>query len=205
RERSATPIFVLNFIPPAADMDGVLARLSIFDWVMELNRALGAMPDAIPSVFVVDVARLACSSNLGEWDDRRLWRLARVGINPKKFPTLAARLARSLAALRRPAAKCLALDLDNTVWGGIVGEVGVEGVQCSDGHYPGNAFADFGRAVLALRARGVLLAVASKNDRALVDQVFRDRTDMPLRPEHIAEWEVHWRPKPESLRRIAES
>src|SRR6266566_535607 len=207
RERSAAPIFLLNFVPPAADMDGLLSPpggRSVFDWAMELNASLREMSGALPSVFVVDAARLACASNLPDWDDRRLWRLARVGINPKKFPALAALLARNLAALRRPPAKCLALDLDNTVWGGIVGEVGAEGVHCADGHYPGNAFADFQRALLALRARGILLAVASKNDRAAVDQVFRERTDMPLRAEHIAEWEVHWEPKPGSLRRIAQ-
>ena len=185
-------------------MDGLLSGRSAFDWVMELNASLRQMAGALPSVFVVDAARLACASNLAEWDDRRLWRLARVGISPKKFPVLAALLARSLAALRRPPAKCLALDLDNTVWGGVVGEAGVEGIHCADGHYPGNAFADFQRAALALRARGILLAVASKNDRAIVDQVFRERSDMPLRAEHIAEWEVHWEPKPESLRRIAQ-
>jgi FkbH-like protein len=206
RERSAAPIFLLNFLPPAADVDGLLAppARSVFDWAMELNFAIRDMARELTSVFVVDLARLATSSNLPDWDDRRLWRLARVGINPKKFAVLAPRLARTLAALRRPAAKCLALDLDNTIWGGIVGEVGAEGVHCSDGHYPGNAFADFQRAVLALRARGILLAVASKNDRASVDQVFGDRSDMPLRAEHIAAWEVHWEPKPASLRRIAD-
>ena len=196
RERSATPLFLINFLPPIADG---------FDQAMELNLALREMAGSLSSVFVIDLARLACGSNLPEWRDRRLWYLARVGINPKKFPALAARIARSLAALRRPAAKCLAFDLDNTVWGGVAGEAGAEGVHCSDGHYPGAAFADFQRGLLALRARGVLLAVASKNDRALVDQVFRERADMPLRPEHIAEWEVHWEPKPASLRRIAKT
>jgi FkbH-like protein len=204
RERSATPIFLLNFVPPAADMDGLLGGRSVFDWVMELNASLRNMAASLPSVFVVDAARVACATNLAEWDDRRLWRLARVGINPKKFPALAALTARSLAALTRPPARCLALDLDNTIWGGIVGEAGVEGIDCADGHYPGNAFADFQRAVLALRARGILLAVASKNDRATVDQAFRERADMPLRAEHVAEWEVHWEAKPESLRRIAQ-
>src|SRR5262249_24752473 len=150
------PVFLLNFVPPAADMDGLLApprAASVFDWVMDLNARLREMAAALPSVFLVDVARLACGSNLPDWEDRRLWCLACVGINPKKLPIVAALSARCLAALHRPPAKCLAIDLDNTVWGGIVGEAGAEGVQCADGHYPGNAFADFQRALLTLRAR----------------------------------------------------
>jgi FkbH-like protein len=148
-------------------------------------------------------AQLACIDGLADWRDLRFWYLARVGINPKKFPILAACLARCLAALRRPAAKCLVFDLDNTVWGGILGDAGPRGILCAGSDYPAGAYADFQRALLALRSRGILLAVASKNDWALVEEAFQVRDDMPLRPEHIAEWEVHWNPKPESLDRIA--
>ncbi len=202
RERSAAPLLVLDFIPPAAEMNGLLGA-SLFDWTLELNRALKRGAAEIPDVFVIDASRIACSSNLGEWRDARMWYLARAAINPKKFPLLAARIARGLAALRRPAAKCLVLDLDNTLWGGILGDLGAEGILCADTDYPANAYADFQRAVLALRSRGILIAVASKNDRANVDEVFRKRRDMPLRAEHISDWEVHWDPKPQSLERIA--
>jgi FkbH-like protein len=204
RERSAVPVFVLDLIPPAHDMDGILGGGGLFAWTMALNAALREVAAAFPSVFVIDAAKLACSSNLAEWRDARMWMLARVGINPRKFPVLASKIARSFAALTRPAAKCLVLDLDNTLWGGILGDAGADGILCADTDYPSNAYADFQRAVLALRSRGILLAVASKNDRESVDEVFSRRRDMPLRPEHISDWEVHWDPKPESLRRIAE-
>lgn len=204
RQRSTTPIFIQTFVPPGIDMDGLLAGPgSVFSWVLELNATLRRMASELPSVFVVDAAKLAFGSNLGDWRDARLWLLAKVGINPKKFPLLGSHIARCFAALRRPAAKCLVMDLDNTVWGGILGEVGYERIHCADTGYPGNAYAEFQRALLGLRSRGIVLAVASKNDRAWVEEVFRKRTDMPLRPEHITEWEVHWDPKPTSLRRIA--
>jgi FkbH-like protein len=207
RKRSMTPIFVQNFIPPASDMDGLLAasgRSAVFDSVMEMNAALRQMASSLSGVFIVDAAKIACRNNLVEWCDRRLWFLAKAGINPKKFPLLASEIARCFAALRRPAAKCLLLDLDNTVWGGILGDVGPEGIHCANEEgYPGNAYAAFQHALLALRSRGVLLAVASKNDAALVEDAFRKRLDMPLRPEHITDWEVHWGPKSESLLRIA--
>lgn len=206
RERSRSPIFVQNFLPPAGDMEGLLAASGarpIFDWTMELNARLRRMAGSLGSVFVIDAARLAANSGLEEWRDNRLWLLAKIGINPKRFGLLASHMARCFAALRRPAAKCLVLDLDNTLWGGILGDLGPDGIQCAASDYPGNAYAAFQQAVLALRSRGILLAVASKNDTSLVEEAFRKRTDMPLRSDHFADWEVHWEPKPESLQRIA--
>ncbi|MGE5648163.1 MAG: HAD-IIIC family phosphatase [Acidobacteriota bacterium] len=194
RARSAAPVFLLDFIPP---------NESLFDWTAQINASLARMAASIGSVYRIGAAALAASSDLPAWRDARLWYLARAGINPKKFPVLAARIARSFAALRRPAAKCLVLDLDNTLWGGVLGEAGPAGILCADTDYPANAYADFQRAVLALRARGILLAVASKNDEPLVEEAFRTRANMPLRREHISDWEVHWGPKPESLQRIA--
>ncbi|HEX8985236.1 MAG TPA: HAD-IIIC family phosphatase [Bryobacteraceae bacterium] len=206
RARSAAPAFLLDFIPPpagtAAPLDAGSAR-SLLDWTVELNAALRGMACALDAVYVIGAAGLAAASGFTDWRDARMWYLARAGINPKKFPLLASHIARCFAASRRPAAKCLVLDLDNTLWGGILGDAGPEGILCADTDYPANAYADFQRAALALRSRGILLAVASKNDQALVEEAFRQRAGMPLRHEHISAWEVHWEPKPESLRRIA--
>ena len=202
RARSETPIFVLNVIPPAVEKNGLLPGSS-FERVMEINRALRELAGSLTSVFIVDAALIASRFGLNDWCDRRLWFLARAGINPKKFPILASHIARCFAAWQRPAAKCLVLDLDNTVWGGVLGDAGPEGIHCTGDDYPGSAYADFQRALLGLRSRGILLAVASKNDAALVEQAFHVRTGMVLKRKHITEWEVHWGPKPESLQRIA--
>src|SRR5262249_6388194 len=148
RERSATALFVQNFIPPPIDPSGLLAReKSLLEWVMELNMALRNAVAKLGSMYIVDAAEIACSSNLIEWRDTRLWYMAKVGINPRKFPVLAARVARCFHALRTPSAKCLVLDLDNTVWGGILGEAGPDGIHCAGNDYPGNAFAEFQRAL----------------------------------------------------------
>jgi FkbH-like protein len=206
RARSTVPVFVQEFIPPAVDLGGLLdssTGRSLFAWTMDLNAALRRTAAAAGSVYVIGAARLAATHDLASWRDGRMWYLAHAGINPKKFPVLAAQIARSFAALRRPAAKCLVLDLDNTLWGGVLGDLGADGILCADTDYPANAYADFQRAVLALRSRGILLAVASKNDAALVEEAFTRRVNMPLGREHISDWEVHWGPKPESLQRIA--
>jgi predicted enzyme involved in methoxymalonyl-ACP biosynthesis len=130
RARSAAPAFLHDFIPPASFGGGLLDG-AVFDWVMELNAALRRMASGMDGVFVPAAARTACVSGLAGWRDQRFWYLARVGINPKKFPILAAHLARCLAALRRPAAKCVVFDLDNTVWGGILGDAGPRGILCA--------------------------------------------------------------------------
>jgi FkbH-like protein len=98
--------------------------------------------------------------------------------------------------------KCLVLDLDNTIWGGIVGEEGVDGIQLG-ATYPGSAFLEFQKHVLALQQRGVILAIASKNNPADVEEVFARHRFMQLRKEHFADVQVGWEPKSESLRRLA--
>jgi FkbH-like protein len=206
RARSNAPLFVCDFLPPAFDMEGLLAAAggpSAFDLTMELNRGLRRAAGFTPNLFVVGASALACATGLQGWCDRRMWYLARAGINPKKLPALARLVARTIAAFFRPAAKCLVLDLDGTLWGGVLGDAGPDGIFCAGADYPANAYADFQRAVLALRSRGILLAVASKNDSPLVEEAFEKRRDMPLRREHFADWEVHWGPKPESIQRIA--
>jgi FkbH-like protein len=206
RDRNATPILLQNFIPPDIDMDGLLptsGARSIFSWAMELNQGISKLAASLPDLYVVDAAKLAFESGLKTWRDRRLFYIAGIGINPRKYPILSSQVARCLVALRHPPAKCLVLDLDNTVWGGILGEVGAANIQCAGSWYPANAYADFQRALLGLRSRGILLAVASKNDPHLVADAFRERSEMPLRPEHITAWEVHWEPKSHSLQRIA--
>src|SRR3989442_2370333 len=93
-------------------------------------------------------------------------------------------------ALRGRTRKCLVVDLDNTLWGGIVGEVGPRGIALGP-EYPGSAFMAFQRAVLDLGKRGVLLAIASKNNDADVQEVFADHPHMVLAREPFVHTEIH--------------
>ena len=105
--------------------------------------------------------------------------------------------------MHRPAIKCLALDCDDTLWGGVVGEKGVGGLQLGD-EFPGNAFADFQRLVLQWKERGLLLALLSKNDEQDVWDVFEKHDGMILQRSDIAAWRINWEPKSEGLSAIAE-
>src|SRR3954452_3586310 len=102
----------------------------------------------------------------------------------------------------RPAPKCIVLDCDNTLWGGVVGEDGVGGIALGSA-FPGSGYQEFQKVLKALKERGVLLAVASKNNPREVDDVFSQHDDMVLRAEDIAVWRVNWGPKSQSLREIA--
>jgi FkbH-like protein len=94
------------------------------------------------------------------------------------------------------------LDLDNTLWGGTLGEEGTGGIQLGP-DYPGSAFLAFQKSILQLQKKGILLAVASKNNADEVDQVFETHPHMVLRKEHFVCFQVHWKSKVESLREIA--
>src|SRR6185437_9273062 len=106
-------------------------------------------------------------------------------------------------ALTGKSKKCLVLDLDNTLWGGVLGEDGVGGIKLGS-TYPGSAYLAFQREILHLHQRGVLLAISSKNNLEDVQEVFSTRSEMLLQAEHFAALEVHWKPKTQSLLRIAD-
>lgn len=103
----------------------------------------------------------------------------------------------------RPTPKCIVLDCDNTLWGGVVGEDGVGGIELGQA-FPGSGFQGFQKVLKSLKDRGVLLAIASKNNPQEVDDVFTQHDDMVLGKDDIAVWRVNWNLKSQSLREIAD-
>jgi len=99
--------------------------------------------------------------------------------------------------------KCLVLDCDNVLWGGILSEDGIDGIQVGESGL-GRPFQDFQRYLLDLYYHGVILAVCSKNDELDVSRVFREHTGMLLKEEHIACFKCNWANKPENIRCISE-
>ncbi len=100
--------------------------------------------------------------------------------------------------------KCLVLDCDNVLWGGILSEDGVENIKLGGGGF-GRPYQDFQRFVLSLYYHGVILAVCSKNDVHDVLTMFREHNEMILKEEHIACFQVNWENKPDNIKRIAET
>jgi FkbH-like protein len=159
--------------------------------------------DARGDGLLLDVGGLASSVGSDSWADPLEWTLAKFPFASRYAPLWADHLCRLLAASHGLARKCLVLDLDNTVWGGAVGDDGIEGLVLGPGSPLGEAFVDIQETALALRARGVVLAVCSKNDEHTVLQVLRDHPEMRLRPSHIACLMANWQDKAANLRAIA--
>jgi FkbH-like protein len=205
RAKSNAPVLVANFATPSrlplGPFDANVSD-SLTHALAEANRELVKAVSPFASTIIWDYAGLVRESGANTWTDPRMWALARVPVAADKQPLLAKHLARSLAAISFTTAKCLVLDLDNTIWGGVIGDDGLEGIKLGD-DYPGNVFKSFQRAVLGLADRGILLAVVSKNDLPVVQEAFRNHPEMLIRPESIAAMQVNWEPKSENLRAIA--
>jgi FkbH-like protein len=205
RARCAAPLLVHNFAAPAWRRLGILDAASPHGQtrlVSRLNDALLEAAREATDVYVVDYASLASRHGALQWYDPRMRLYARAPIAQSMLAPLAREYMRFVRCLVGFTKKCLVVDMDNTLWGGVVGEEGVDGIHLGP-TYPGSAYVEFQQEVLALQRRGVILAVASKNNAADVDEVFARHGSMVLKKEHFADLQVHWEPKSESLRRIA--
>ena len=120
------------------------------------------------------------------------------------LPAVARCLARHLACVFKPRRKVLVLDMDNTLWGGVVGEDGVHGIQLGQ-DFPGSAYVAFQHMALALRESGVLLALASKNNEADAMAVFAERPEMVLKPEHFSARRINWQDKASNIASMADA
>ena len=167
----------------------------------EANARLLGLMETGPAVVVLDLEPMAEELRLS---DQRF----RVYAGTPFTTELMARYAREVGHLASGLAgqgrKCLVLDLDGTIWDGVLGEDGVDGIAISDGSR-GQAFRAFQRVVKQLGAQGVLLAVVSKNEVSAVREVLRDRADMVLREEDFVRIAANWRPKHENLTELAQA
>lgn len=170
--------------------------------VEALNSGIGQSFGGTPDV-LFDVAALAETVGLAEWHDPTLWNMAKLPFAGRFLPLYAEQVARLVAALRGKSRKCLVLDLDNTLWGGVIGDDGLEGIVLGEGDATGEAHLAVQRAALALRERGVVLAVSSKNEDAIARLPLQKHPEMLLKEEHIAVFQANWQDKASNIQAIA--
>ncbi len=205
--RLPATLLVANFVAPEHPAAGVADAKDPYgetELYLDLNLSLLRRFKGEPRVQVLDADRLAAACGKGRALDRRLAYLAAMDWSPDLLPLVAAEVVRQARAARGLARKCLALDLDGTLWGGTVGEDGAAGVRVGPGDPEGEAYLDFQRRLKALERRGVLLALCSKNNPEDVREVFASRPEMALAWEDFAAVAIGWEGKHEGLRRIAE-
>jgi FkbH-like protein len=203
RQRTGARVVQHNFALPADEPLGHLTtRLAASAGALrrQLNARLGQA--AGDEVSIVDCERLASEVGKRTWFDARYWYRSKQAVSLSCVPLLARHTAAVIAACLGQSKKCLVLDLDNTVWGGVLGEDGIGGVRLGQGEV-GEAFTAFQRHVLALKERGVILAVASKNNPEDAREMFAAHPDMVLTLDDVAVFSACWDDKATQLRRIA--
>jgi len=155
----------------------------------------------------VDILALdlrAEEDGLDAWYDPVLWYRAKQEIALQASPFFGDLVGRLLAARQGRSSKCLVLDLDNTLWGGVIGDDGMSGIALGQGSALGEAFVGFQEYVQQLARRGIIIGVCSKNDHATAIEVFDSHPEMVLRRNDVASFVANWSDKPTNLRRIAE-
>ncbi len=202
RSRSAKPLFLgvvkAPTSPNAQAFDVHLGRAARRD---AFQRGLIPLGQQLKDVHLLDLN--ADSIGIAQWFDPRGYLTTRSVFVHRVLPPVARVLARSLACLFRPRRKVLVLDMDNTLWGGVVGEDGVDGIALGQ-EFPGSAFLNLQRMALDLRQTGVLLALASKNNESDAMAVFERRPEMLLKPEHFSARRINWIDKPANIAAIAQ-
>ena len=145
----------------------------------------------------------AASDGLMAWHDPALWHRAKQEIHPQATAVYGDLVARLVAANQGRSSKCLVLDLDNTLWGGVIGDDGLAGIKLGQGSARGEAHLAFQHYARDLSRRGIILAVCSKNDETNAQEPFQSHPEMALRREDIACFIANWTDKASNLREIA--
>ncbi|MBF0339974.1 MAG: HAD family hydrolase [Magnetococcales bacterium] len=205
RQHSEGLLLIHDLIPPAFRALGILDGRhapGIAEVITGINAALLARTRQERGVHVVDYSGLVLRAGTEAWFDRRPAMRAKAPIHAPMLPRLAGEYLKYLRAACGLTRKCLVTDLDNTLWGGVIGEDGLEELRLGPDH-PGNAYLAYQRTLLQLHSRGILLAIASKNNPEDVEAVFANHPAMLLQLRHFACRQIHWQPKSRSLLAIA--
>ncbi|MGH6908723.1 MAG: HAD-IIIC family phosphatase [Phenylobacterium sp.] len=206
RANTAANIVVHGLEPPLQPNEGLLdARrpLGQADAIAQVNRLLKARFAELPNVYLLDYAALQARHGRARFASEKKWATAKLPLSVEALSWLAQEWWRYLSLFALPQAKVLALDLDNTLWGGTIGEDGMAGIKLGDEH-PGVYFKNLQRAVLDIARRGVVIALVSKNNLADAMQAIDEHPDMLIRRDQIAAMRIDWEPKAANLASIAE-
>jgi FkbH-like protein len=205
RRRSDAHLILNTLAPPVLPALGVYdgqSRSGQYQTIEELNRQIRAIAQDNRGVYVLEYAALVARHGQEDWYDERKWLSVRLPCAAAQLPRLACEWLRYLQPLSGRLAKVVVADLDNTMWGGVVGEDGSAGIRLGEEH-PGAAYRELQRALLDLTRRGILLAIASKNNPTDAMEVLEQHPGMLLRPKHFSAMRINWNEKTDSLREIA--
>jgi FkbH-like protein len=172
-------------------------------WLSTLNQAVAEELRTHERTFLLPLESVIAAVGRERGTNPKMWYMASMRLAEPALAELAKYSMRYIKPLKGLTRKCIVLDLDGTLWGGIVGEVGPEGVSLGP-TAPGVTYVEFQKALLSLTRRGIILAICSKNNPEDALPVIRAHPHMVLREEHFAAMRINWRNKAENIREIAQ-
>lgn len=205
RERSSAALIVHSLELAERPSAGILdaqQETSQSAAIQQINQILRQITGEHRGVYVLDYDGLVARHGRSRWRDERKWLIARMPIAADHLVYLAREWLRFLVPLCGKTAKVLVTDLDNTLWGGVIGEDGMSGIKLSP-EYPGAAYQNVQRAMLDLTRRGILLAICSKNNPEDAMEALQNHPGMILRPKNFSAVRINWGDKAQNLREIA--
>jgi FkbH-like protein len=205
RRNTKSPIIINNFPLPEKVTLGILdihAANSQKKWFSQLNESLVEVCSEIDNTFCIDLAYTLANVGHNIGYNQRQWEISKAPLGTKLLISLAKEYSKFLRALNGSSKKCLVLDCDGTLWGGILGEDGTTGIKLGSS-YPGTSYMNFQQQILNLYNRGVILAICSKNNEEDVLDVLDCHENMLLRKHHFACWQINWDDKASNIKKIA--
>lgn len=175
---------------------------SITFQVRKLNYELMLTSQKFPNLFICDIAGLQNKLGRDQMFAANVYTSTEMVLSIDTLPYVANRVLDIICAIKGQFKKCLILDLDNTVWGGVIGDDGLEGIQLGHGLGIGKAFTEFQMWVKKLKQRGIIICVASKNNEETAKEPFEKHPDMILRLDDIAVFQANWETKVDNIRTI---
>ena len=170
--------------------------------VRKLNYELMNLSRQYPNLFICDIAGLQNMLGRQFMFAPNVYMTTEMVLSVNALPFVASRVMDIIAAIKGQFKKCLILDLDNTVWGGVIGDDGLEGIELGHGLGIGKAFTEFQMWVKKLKQRGIIICVASKNNEETAKEPFEKHPDMILKLEDIAVFQANWETKVDNIRTI---
>jgi FkbH-like protein len=176
---------------------------SSFTWqVRKLNYELMNLSAKYSNLFVCDIAALQNKLGRDTMFAPNVYVSTEMILSIDALPFVASRIIDIVSAVKGQIRKCLILDLDNTMWGGVIGDDGLEGIQLGHGLGIGKAFTEFQMWVKKLKQRGIVICVASKNNEETAKEPFEKHPDMVLKLDDIAVFQANWETKVDNIRTI---
>lgn len=202
----SAPIICNTFLMPIHNSEGIFSHKntdSIENKIYEINSWLRRLCQDKKRLYLIDWNQLEQKLGASYSRDYRLWYVAKSLLKNKFLKEYAFEVVKLIKLLNGKSKKCLILDCDDTLWGGIIGEDGLERIQLNPHDYPGNIFYSFQQNILHLAERGILIVLCSKNNEEDVWQVLDSHTHCLIKRSHLAAWRINWESKVDNIESLA--